>query len=274
MTDRRLLPSNGRVAEVGWEDRVSAQTFVDGAWRSVVRPVADLLQAPEGKRDRQLLRGDRFLVLEDRNGFSFGRAGKDGYVGYLQSSALHSAPDPTHIVGVRATHEYVEADIKASDVGSLSFGSRVCAVHELRDFVEIDGGTYLPKRHVRPLDQPFRDPVTVAQLFFGTPYLWGGNSAFGIDCSGLVQAGLLACGQPCPGDSDMQRSLGAPLEEHATLQRGDLVFWPGHVAIAVDSDIFLHANAHNMAVVYEGIEDTINRIAAQGEGEVLARRRP
>lgn len=273
MSDRRLTPSNGRVAETGWEGRVTAQRFVAGDWRSVATPLADLCKAPAGARDRQLLKGDRVLVLETENGWSFGRAEKDDYVGYLRQDALDPEETATHIVATRATHEYEAADLKSRDVTTLSFGSRLRVVHETARHFEISSGTFVPKQHLRPIDLPFRDPVTVAQLFFGTPYLWGGNSAFGIDCSGLVQMALLAAHTPCPGDSDLQESLGAPVPMDAETMRGDLYFWKGHVAIAVDADTLLHANAHHMAVAYENKEACIRRIDAQGDGPLTARRR-
>jgi len=137
--------------------------------------------------------------------------------------------------------------------------------------MEIEGGFFVPKPHIRPIERPFSDPVTVAQLFFGTPYLWGGNSAFGIDCSGLVQAAFLACGIDCPGDSDMQMSMGAPAS--APYRRGDLLLWKGHVALCVDDEVLIHANAHHMAVAYEPILRAIARIEAQGDGPVTAHRR-
>ena len=127
---------------------------------------------------------------------------------------------------------------------------------------------------MRPLDRPFSDPVTIAQLFFGTPYLWGGNSGLGIDCSGLVQAALRACAVPCPGDSDMQLDdLGAEIPAGASLARGDLMFWKGHVGMMVDADVMLHANAHHMATAYEPIADATLRIKAQGDGDVIGRKR-
>ena len=170
-----------------------------------------------------------------------------------------------------ATHLYRDDDMKSPDLRHLSFGALVTVEAEGRQFWETPEG-YIPKKHLRPLDRPFTDPAAVAMLHFGAPYLWGGNSILGIDCSGLAQAALLACGLPCPGDSDLQEALGAAVE--GPLRRGDLVFWPGHVAMAVDETTLIHANAHHMAVAYEGAEAAMLRIRAQGNGEVVARRRP
>jgi cell wall-associated NlpC family hydrolase len=129
----------------------------------------------------------------------------------------------------------------------------------------------MPAAHLAPVDTFESDPAAVAGMFLGTPYLWGGNTAFGVDCSGLVQAAFTACGLPCPADSDMQMSLGS--EVTGALRRGDLLFWKGHVAIVVDEARLIHANAHHMAVAFEGIDAAIARIEAQGDGPVLSRRR-
>lgn len=273
MIDPRLTPSNGRIAEDGWQDRVEAERYVAGDWAAVAVPLTDLRNAPGGARERQLLLGERFLVLDTVDGWSFGRADRDGYVGHVAAGDLRADAGATHVVAARSTHLYSEADIKSRETSTLSFGSRLAIAHEHRSFFETTGGAFVPKPHLRPLDQPFRDPVTVAQLFFGTPYLWGGNSAFGIDCSGLVQAALLACRIPCPGDSDLQQGLGHALPDGSALHRGDLVFWRGHVAMAVDGETLIHANAHHMAVAYEPVAAAIARIEAQGGGRVTARRR-
>ncbi len=269
MTDRRLTPANTRVALAGYASQGQREVRPEPA--TVCVPVADLRAAPEGARDRQLLWGDGFDVLERIAGWAFGVARRDGYVGYVAEADLGPVSTPTHLISVRATHLYPTDDFKSEAVTSLSFGSRIRVVDERRKFMEVEGGLFVPKPHIRPIERPFSDPITVAQLFFGTPYLWGGNSAFGIDCSGLVQAAFLACGLDCPGDSDMQMNMGAPAS--APYRRGDLLFWKGHVALCVDDEVLIHANAHHMAVAYEPILRAIARIEAQGDGPVIAHRR-
>ena len=268
--DRRLTPANGRVAALALAGQVPADRYVAGEPRTVTAPLANLLASPAGPRDRQLLKGTAVIVYEDRDGFAFLQSARDGYCGWVAATALGPPVATTHRVAARATHLYAAPDIKAPDLAHLSFGAELAVTAEGRRFWETPGG-FIPKPHLRPLDRPFRDPVTVAQLHFGTPYLWGGNSVLGIDCSGLVQAALLACAFPCPGDSDLQRNLGT--EATGAPQRGDLWFWQGHVAMLVDDETLIHANAHHMATAYEPIAAATLRIKAQGDGPVIARRR-
>ena len=271
--DRRLTPANGRVAALSLKGQVEAARFVDGWSRAVAVPVVALRDAPDGRRERELLRGEAVTVFEERDGWCFVQAARDGYVGYLPGAALHVAQPADLRVVARATHAYAEADIKSPDIASLSFGSRLVNLGLEGRFVRTDAG-YVPPSHLAPLDQHAQDPVTVATLLLGTPYLWGGNSAFGIDCSGLVQAACLACGIACPGDSDLQAAgLGAPVTDGSRPRRGDLLFWKGHVAWVSGQDMILHANAHHMAVAFEGMAEALARIEAQGGGPVTGHRR-
>ncbi len=273
MTDPRLTPANERVAAFSMAGKVEAERYVAGDLRRVLVPVADLNRKPIGPRDRQLLYGAEVTVFEDHEGWSFVQSVRDAYVGYVATTALGPARTATHYVATPATHLYQTESFKSRDLMHLSFGARVTVVHELKRFWETPDG-YIPKVHLRPLSMPFTDPVTVAQMHFGVPYLWGGNSTLGIDCSGLVQAALLACDIPCPGDSDLQRgALGQDVPAGAGFQRGDLLFWKGHVGMLVDADTLIHANAHHMAVAYEPAAHAIIRIAAQGDGPVIAHKR-
>lgn len=240
----------------------------------VVVPVADILDAPEGARQRQLLYGDGVEVTGRGEGWTRVCALRDGYTGVMRTDDLGSAVTATHHVTALATHLYAAPDIKSADLASLSLGARLTLVSESGSFGRTHAGYFVPLVHVAPVRRRFGDPVAVAELFLGTPYLWGGNSRLGLDCSGLVQTACLACGLPCPGDSgDQEKSAGAEVAADAPLARGDLVFWRGHVAIATDDTTLIHANAHHMAVVYEGAEDAIRRIAGQGGGSVTGRRR-
>ncbi|MBQ2261253.1 MAG: C40 family peptidase [Loktanella sp.] len=270
MNDRRLTPANGRVAALHLAGQVTAERYLAGAPMMLIRPVSDLCAAADGARDRQLLLGAVVTVYEDQDGWSFVQAA-DGYVGYVASDRLGPVQAATHLVGTAATHAYLAEDFRSADVMALPFGARVTVLDERAKFYETTLG-FIPKKHLRPLDRPFTDPATVAQLHFGVPYLWGGNSTRGIDCSGLVAAALHACAIASPADSDLQ-SAGLGVEFRGAARRGDLIFWRGHVAMMVDEATLIHANAHHMATAYEPLEAATLRIAAQGDGPVTARRR-
>lgn len=275
MMDARLTPANGRVAHMSLKGQVQAARFVEGEWARVAVPLCDLLVRPDGPRDRQVILGDRLVVLERRDRHAFVQAEKDGFCGYVALDALGPDVTMTHWVAAPATHLYVTPTIKRREVASLTLGAKLTVVGEEGRFALTSAGLYVPHVHLRPLGAQLDDPAAVAEMFLGTPYLWGGNSRAGIDCSGLVQAALLACGIPCRGDSDQQWDMvGRRLADGEPTERGDLFFWQGHVAMAVDDARMIHANAFRMAVTHEGIAEAQERIRAQ-EGEVfLGRRRP
>ena len=266
MNDPRLTPSNGRVACERLRGIVPADRYVSGAACQVLVHVANLLRAPDGPHDRQLLMGEALRVLEDLDGWSFVQAAKDRYCGYVKSVLLGEPSEPTHWVKAPSSHIYEAANFKSRDLHAVSFASRVTVSKMTARFAETPLG-FVPRQHLSEIGEVERSPAQVARLFLGTPYLWGGNSRFGIDCSGLIQASLLACGMTCAGDSDLQeRSLGRDATGNPIA--GDLLFWKGHVAMLADSKTLIHANAHHMAVVLEGLDVALSRISAQGDGEV------
>jgi cell wall-associated NlpC family hydrolase len=284
VTDRRRLRFNGHVAHSSLQGQVNADRFGDGEACRIVEVVADLCSEPDGPRDRQLLRGDAFTALDVCDGHVFGYAGKDGYVGWLKVTALvnHPAEPPTHRVSAPRSYAKSTAGLKQMGrVTSLPLGAQLAVLENEDGWARVawSRGTlpqdaFVPAGHLSPIDTHEDDPVDVAERLLGTPYLWGGNSSFGIDCSGLVQAACLACGIPCPGDSDFQEAeLGTHLPEGAPLQRGDLLFWKGHVAWVAGPNTLLHANAFHMAVAFEPLQDAIKRIERQGDGPVTARKR-
>jgi cell wall-associated NlpC family hydrolase len=264
--DQRITPHSGRVAHVSLQGRVQAEAFVAGDALRIVVPLVDLCDGPGGTRDRQLLLGDAFLVIERRGGWVFGQSDRGGYCGWVPEGAVGLADAPTHWVHALATHVYAEPRVQGRDCMALSMGARVCVMGVHGAWAETPLG-YVPAMHVRALGDWEADPVAVAERFLGVPYLWGGNSAAGLDCSGLVQAAWLACGRNCPGDSDQQRAVGRDFRGRA--RRGDLIFWQGHVAIVTGPDRIIHANGHTMDVAYEGLTAAIARIGT----DVLARRR-
>lgn len=274
MNDRRLLPANGRVAASELRGMVASERFVDGTWHRIARPVVDLLDAPEGRRERQLLFGQRIRLLESRDGLAFVQTVHDGYVGYIPADACSADARPTHRVAAAATHLYSQPDLKSPEICWLSHGSQLTITGKARGWLQTDAGHFVHPGHLAELTAPPADPVDTAKLFLGTPYLWGGNSRAGIDCSGLVQAALLAAGLSCPADSDQQQeAVGTCLPGNTSPRRGDLFFWKGHVAMAVDATTLIHANAFHMAVAFEPIDAALARIARNEFGALTAHKR-
>jgi cell wall-associated NlpC family hydrolase len=271
MDDPRLTPARRDLAAKYLEGKVEAARFVEGETFEVAEAIAPLRETPaaDAMLLTQALRGER-VTIYDRNdeGFAWGQLNSDRYVGWLPDSALaRPAAAATHKVTAIRTFAFPGPSIKLPPAETLPMGAMVTVLREEDVFAVTREGWYLPLAHLAGLDYREPDFVTVAERFVGTPYLWGGKSSFGIDCSGLVQIALNAAGTPCPRDSDMQQdSLGRPLgaAESKNLQRGDLIFWKGHVAIARDALTIVHANAYQMATVIEPTSDAIARIKATG----------
>ena len=272
MTDRRFFRANGRIGHDSLQGQVTDRPLTAGTTLRIRIPVADLCASPGGKRDKQLLFGQAFTLLEERHGWAFGFDPADGYVGYLRADTLHEAPEPTHRITARSSHIYTLDDIKSPDRLPLSCFSEIPVAEESDCFAELVTGGFIPSQHIAPLDWQAEDPVAVAEGFLGTPYLWGGNSTLGIDCSGLVQLAFHAAGRACPRDSDLQ--AGSWDDAEGAPQRGDLVFWKGHVAMMLSETDMIHANAHHMAVAIEPFATARDRIAQKEFGEILRIARP
>ncbi|MFT4011994.1 MAG: NlpC/P60 family protein [Paracoccus sp. (in: a-proteobacteria)] len=268
--DRRLTPATARVALESLRGLLERPAYSQGRPSRLAVPLADLRRAPFGGRDRQVNFGADLLVIDEEDGWAFVQAQADGYCGWLQVDALGPADAAiTHRVCVPATHVYPEPDLKTPELMSLSLGARLSVTALRNGFARLSQGGWVPAQHIA--DRPAADPAQVAESLIGTPYLWGGNSRFGIDCSGMAQAALAACAIPCPGDSDMQQ---AAFPEAETIRRNDLLFWPGHVALALDGQRMIHATAWTMNVVIEPIAQAIARIDAAGQGPFRGARRP
>jgi cell wall-associated NlpC family hydrolase len=268
--DPRLTPARPDLAAKHLEGTVNASRFVEGTPREVVDAQAPVRRAPspEATMLTEALMGERITVYETTDeGWAWGQLADDGFVGWIAANALAvPRPSPTHKVSAPRTLLFPGPDIKLPPVAALPFGARLALVREHDPFVVTAFG-YVPARHLEPIDAVEHDFVAVAERFVGVPYLWGGKTNLGVDCSGLVQLALTACGIPCPRDSDMQeRALGSPLADPdpSDFRRGDLIFWEGHVAIVRGPDMLLHANAYHMAVVVEPLAPALERIRRAG----------
>jgi cell wall-associated NlpC family hydrolase len=271
MHDPRLTPARGDIAATSLQGQVEAARFVEGEIFEIADALAPLRLGPaaDAEQATQALKGER-VTIYDRNGegWAWGQLEADGYVGWLPDAALaRPAAAPTHKVTALRTFAFPGPSIKLPSLDALAMESRLTVIREDGVFAITREGWFVPKVHLAELDAYAPDFVAVAERFAGTPYLWGGKSSLGIDCSGLVQVSLHAAGIESPRDSDMQQAqLGRTLDanESKHLKRGDLIFWKGHVAIVRDADTVVHANAFHMATAFEGIQEVIARIRANG----------
>ena len=268
MLDPRRHAFRSDLADARLEGQVEAAEFVDGApMRAGTSPV-DMHPTParDGSILAQCWAGEAVRVFEvdETSGAAWIARERDGYVGYVDVADLADAFEPTHVVCAPRTFVYAEPDLKAPVLFQRSGCERFRGGdgREERGTAYVhDGEGWLIERHVRPLDAQGGDWVAHAATLLHTPYLWGGETAFGIDCSGLVAWSLALAGRDVPRDSDMQwRELGEPLPGLEALARGDLVFWQGHVGIMEDAATLLHANGHTMSVAREPLAEAVERI--------------
>jgi cell wall-associated NlpC family hydrolase len=267
--DPRTTPARPDLAASHLRGKIAAARFVDGTTREVREESTPLRRAPapDAPLDTEALMGERVTVYETtEEGWCWGQLDRDGYVGWLPANALGPpGPPATHAVAALRTLAFPGPSIKLPPVAAFSLGCRL-VVTRTEGALAVTPSGYVPARHLVPVDAAAPDFVAVAERFVGVPYLWGGKTSLGIDCSGLVQAALTAAAIACPRDSDMQEhALGTAIAPTlADLRRGDLLFWNGHVAIARDAATLLHANAFHMAVAIEPIEEAVRRIATNG----------
>ncbi len=230
---------------------------------------------PQAGLDTEALLGDAVTLYDAAEGFAFVQLARDGYVGYLPADSLGPVgPEPTHRVTALRTFLYPEPDLKRPVLAHLSLGARLVVTGEADAYLETPGG-YVFARHCAPVAEHEPDYAATAMRLVGTPYLWGGRTTLGLDCSGLAQLCLDMAGLPCPRDADMQeRALGQALPlDFAGLRRGDLVFWRGHMGLMLDGETLIHANGHHMAVAVEPLAGAVARIQAHSYGAVTGLRR-
>ncbi|HYD32084.1 MAG TPA: NlpC/P60 family protein [Azospirillaceae bacterium] len=269
--DPRRTPFRPDLAAVHLKGRIAAERYVEGVARPVRQGTAALHGQPDAFRPltSQLLFGEVFTVYEERDGWAWGQNGTDGYVGYVRADALGDTGIPaTHAVTALRTFIFPHPDLKTPPMDALSLTSRLAVTGEARGYLELAGGGWVFAKHAAPLSTGEPDYVATAERFLGVPYLWGGRSSLGLDCSGLAQIALAHAGIPAPRDSDMQREEVGALIEGQPCRRGDLVFFPGHVGIMLDAERLLHATALVLAVTVEPLSAVADRA-----GGILAVRR-
>jgi Bacterial dipeptidyl-peptidase Sh3 domain/NlpC/P60 family len=274
--DPRLNPFRPEIAAKHLQGQVAAKRFVEGARHQVIEPIADVRRssAHEATLDTQALLGERVMIYETTDeGWAWGQCETDGYVGWLSANALGpNGPAPTHKVAVPRTLGFPGPDIKLPPMTALPMGATLTIVRQDERFAVDAFGWHYPATHLAQIKAKQPDFVAVAETLLGAPYLWGGKTLLGIDCSGLVQVALHAAGIACLRDSYMQELALGKLSSLGELRRGDLVFWKGHVAIARDATTLIHANAHHMMVAIEPAAAAISRIKAAGSEVTSVRR--
>jgi cell wall-associated NlpC family hydrolase len=278
--DPRLTPARPDLADERLRGRVAAERYSAGTAMRVVAESAPLRHEPrpDAPLDTEALMGEAVIVYDDHEGWAWGQLQGDGYVGYLPSEALRGdAPEPTHRVTVLRTFIYPGPNLKLPPSGFVSLGAAVAVEGGDDGYARLTTGGFIFAAHLAPLDTHEVDFVAVAERLVGTPYLWGGKTSLGLDCSGLVQLSLAAAGILAPRDTDMQQAaLGETVEPGSDLlglRRGDLVFWKGHVGIMLDGERLIHANGHHMVVAVERLREAVDRIQAKEFGPIAAIKR-
>ncbi|MBX2856979.1 MAG: C40 family peptidase [Rhodobacteraceae bacterium] len=282
--DPRRAAFRADLADARLRGRVASERFAEGHLAVIATPCAPVLKAPPllgapGARTATLLRGEVVRVFDqDAEGWAWAQAGRDGYVGYLKADCLAALGAPaTHAAAFPWTPLYAEPGFRAATQTGAPMGALLTVDPSGAmegGFMSLIGGLWAYQSHLRALDNPAMDWVSAAERFEGAPYLWGGETLQGIDCSGLIQTALEAGGRACPRDSDMQMAeLGEPIDVDGPLRRGDIIGWRGHIGVMLDETVLLHATGAFMACVRESLEAARRRIEAQGDGPATGARR-
>ncbi len=242
--------------------------------RRIKAPVANLYSDQGTTLERQFLFGEAFCVTAEQNGWAEGYRPSDQYAGFLRVDDLAGWADPSNRISDMGGHVYAVPNFKTVPMMHLPFQAEITVVGEEGHYVELAGGGFVHQQQVESLVAIEPDYVKTAERYLGVPYLWGGNTQYGLDCSGLVSAALKRAKIDCAADSGAQeKTVGERLTHSEPLQRGDFVFWEGHVGLIHGPDMLLHANGYHMKTVLEPFEQACTRILAAGNGPVTSRKR-
>ena len=273
--DPRVTLARGDLAARELEAIVAADRYADRRRHICAKPAAGILRSADAGAEQvdQLLCGEGFDVLDEAGGFAWGQARRDGYVGFVELSALKPADRaPNMKLSALRSYAFEAPSIKSRALGPYSLGSLLDIEEREGRFARAAGIGWFVEDHLAEIGVFETDPAAVALRYVGTPYLWGGRESLGLDCSGLTLQAFGACGIALPRDTDQQAQGGVAVAE-SELARGDLVFWKGHVALMLDGENIVHANAHHMAAAIEPLSVTRARYVAAGVGEPTAFRR-
>src|SRR5918994_1556300 len=278
--DRRITPARADLADERLRQTVEAPRYSTGTLMRVVVPSAPLRPhpSPEVSIDTEALMGERVRVYDEHEGWAWGQLESDGYVGYLSAEALGpDDPAPTHRVAALRSFVYPGPNLKLPPLLHLSLGAAVPVIGREKEWARIGRSAFVFAAHLAPLDSHEGDFVAVAERCLGVPYLWGGKTSLGLDCSGLIQLSLAAAGIEAPRDTDMQQAaLGEPVAPGpgpSGLSRGDLIFWKGHAGVMLDAERLLHANGHHMMVSVEPLAAAEERIRLKSYGPITSVKR-
>jgi cell wall-associated NlpC family hydrolase len=261
--DSRTTPARADLAAAHLKGKIEAPRYAEGKVHHVIKGRAGLRAQPsdDAGLDTELLFGESFTVYDVANGWAWGQSKEDSYVGYVREDSLaQNAFAASHRVIAQMTPVFPVADLKKPVRDFLPLNAKVKIEARQGNYARIGANAFVFAGHLTSVDSFAKDWAEVAERFLRVPYVWGGKTAAGLDCSGLIQTALQAAGIACPRDTDMQeRALGRAIDSK-NLQRGDLVFWKGHAGVMLDSSRLLHANAFHMEVSIEPFADAVARI--------------